>query len=137
MAAAACAGPRELQRARQARDRGNAGMVRTCARRAAGIGITRYLEDFPGKHCGMDFLRQIRTFSQDPEVPAVIRAAAKRLQAPISADFSSPSTDPIADAELILPCATKNPGSLLNRGSCRCIQGCCELLDDERDSPNL
>ncbi len=92
---------REMMRARHAQHAGNAGLVRTCARRAAGIAITAYDQMRGQPETDADFLRRMRAFAADPSLPPEVRAAAHRLQARLAPDFTSPSIDPISDAHTI------------------------------------
>lgn len=92
---------REFGQAREAGRKGNQGMVRTCARRAAGIAITR-LQRTTGKQYGNDFLQQLRAVDEDVSIPEAVRSAAHRLQARLSPDFQSLAKDPLADAGIIL-----------------------------------
>ena len=92
----------ELQRARIAERSGNAGKVRTSARRAAGIALAEFQRRFPEKNYGSDFIGQLRGFAEDGSVDAGARAAAQRLQARLSQDFESPSKNPIDDALTII-----------------------------------
>ncbi len=92
----------ELRVGVQARAAGNAGLARTCARRAAGMAIRALEQSRPDRSLGSDFIRQLQAFSHDPEIPPDVRDAADRLQARLAPDFSSPSTDPIADARRIV-----------------------------------
>ena len=93
---------RELQRAREARNAGNEGMARTCARRAVGIAATHLQREDVSYTLGRDFISQLRAIVQDGRFSEDVRGAARRLQERIRADFSSPSTDPVNDAETIL-----------------------------------
>ena len=92
----------ELDRAKQAIAIGNAGKARTAARRAVGIAVTEYQRRHPLKKYGSDFMRQIRGIAEDGALPSEIREAAARLQSRITQDFTSDSTDPLADAAVII-----------------------------------
>jgi hypothetical protein len=93
---------RELERATEAERAGNAGRVRTCARRAVGFAITEWQRRDPAAVSGDDFLRQIRALSVEPAVPTGVREAAERLGAKLGEDFRSRSTTPLADASTVL-----------------------------------
>jgi hypothetical protein len=93
----------ELLRADEARRIGHEGRLRTCARRIAGIALRQYsLMGRSDLAPADDVLAMLRQCSVSPVMPADIRAAADRLQTRVSADFTSPSTDPMGDAMLIL-----------------------------------
>ena len=92
----------ELQRAKAAERSGNAGKVRTSARRAAGIALAEFQRRFPEKNYGSDFISQLRGFAADITVNTEARAAAERLQTRISPQFESPSKHPIDDASTII-----------------------------------
>ncbi|MCX6137559.1 MAG: hypothetical protein NTV54_08715 [Ignavibacteriales bacterium] len=86
----------ELARARQAEQENNAGRVRTCARRMAGIALMYY---FSRSGDVMGLLRAAMTTERLPEA---VRAAAERLQERIHSDFSTILTDPLGDAMTII-----------------------------------
>jgi hypothetical protein len=92
----------ELQRAETAKRSGNAGKVRTSARRAAGLALIELQRTFPAKNYGQDFIGRLRGFASDESVPEETRTAAERLQARLSPQFDSPSRNPIEDANLII-----------------------------------
>ncbi len=91
----------ELNRGRQAEATGNAGKVRTCARRAVGIVVTEY-QKRTGNNYGSDFLRQLQGIGSDELLPREVRQAAERLQSRISQEFTSPSEHPLEDALVII-----------------------------------
>ncbi len=93
---------RELSTAREAMNTGNHGKARTCARRAVGVAATELQRLDPELRLGADFMTQVRSISQDDSFSEQVRRAAERLQSKISQDFTSASTDPIGDAELVL-----------------------------------
>jgi hypothetical protein len=93
----------EFSAAEAARKNGNDGMVRVCARRAAGVAITFWLEDNPRTGWGVDAMSQLRNLQTDPLMPDEVRAAAGRLTTKITGQFTSPfSQHPLADAQLII-----------------------------------
>ncbi len=91
----------ELERAKTAEREGNAGKVRTCARRAVGIVVTE-LQKRSGDKYGADVMRQLRGIAADAELPGAVRQAAERLQSRLSRDFQSPSEHPLEDARIII-----------------------------------
>lgn len=94
---------RELAAAYAAHASGNPGMARVCARRAAGIAITHWLEDNPRAGWGADALRRLHAVGSARDIPPEVQNAARRLTARVRADFTSPSaTDPIDDATTII-----------------------------------
>ena len=89
----------ELRRAEQSN---HPGRTRTAARRIAGIAL-RQVPDIQQKtSVAEDYIGILRVSMNVPEFPAEVQEAASRLQARLSADFSSPSTDPIGDAMIIV-----------------------------------
>ncbi len=94
---------RELSTASKAAHQGNHGMVRVCARRAAGIAITFWLQNNPGIHWGLDAMTQLRAVQHDASLPAEVRDAANRLTTRVTEQFTyPPSTDPVDDARIII-----------------------------------
>jgi hypothetical protein len=93
---------RELARAREAQSSGNAGKVRTAARRAAGCAVRYWLEKYPHDGYPADIMQQIRRFSTETQIPLQVREALLRLETRISTAFESPSTDPLTDASIII-----------------------------------
>jgi len=94
---------KEFTTARQARKAGNNGMVRVCARRAAGIAISYWLEQNPRQGWGLDAMGQLRNLHNDVSMPQNIHDAAIRLTTKITGQFTSPfSTDPIDDSKTIV-----------------------------------
>jgi hypothetical protein len=92
----------ELARGREAERFGNAGKVRTAARRAVGIAVTEYQRRLGNEGYSGDFMRQVRGLAEDQKLPAEVREAATRLQTRISQEFRSPSLQPLADATVII-----------------------------------
>ena len=94
---------KEFAQAAQAREEGNDGMVRVCARRAAGIAIRFWLQQHPRKFWGIDAMNQLRNVHLDQSVPPGVRSAARRLTARISMEFTTPhSEDPVEDSKLVI-----------------------------------
>jgi uncharacterized protein (UPF0147 family) len=73
------------------------GRTRTIARRIAGIALQQYYHVQ-----ATDFMKLLHTAVNDDAVPQEIRAAVERLSARLDANFSSPSLDPIADAQSVV-----------------------------------
>jgi hypothetical protein len=94
---------KELSRASAAQEVGNIGMVRVCARRAAGIAIRNGLDRNPAKDLGKDSLSQLRAVESDSAIPVAVREAAGRLLIRVDAQLNVPgSTDPIGDCMIIV-----------------------------------
>jgi hypothetical protein len=92
----------EMGRAREAERRGNAGRVRTCARRIAGIALRQVQQQFPQLQLSSDYLTALYAVKKSNSIPPHVAEAAARLQARISENFISPSSDPIGDAIIIV-----------------------------------
>ena len=93
---------RELARALDAEQAGNAGRVRTCARRAIGIAITEWQRRDTAVRYGPDFLRQLMGLADDRATPVEVQNAATRLGAKLSEDFEARSKEPLQDARIVL-----------------------------------
>jgi len=89
----------ELRRVLQSQ---NPGRTRTVARRIAGIAIKELQGQFPPSFFGEDYYRALQAFMIADEIPAPVAAAARRLQERLTADFTSPSLDPLGDAMTIV-----------------------------------
>jgi len=89
----------ELQRAGGS---ANPGRLRTAARRIAGIAILELNNQKSPPSGAYDYMSHLRFFMNSGNIPPEVSAAAKRLEARISADFTSQSVDPIGDAMLIV-----------------------------------
>lgn len=91
----------ELDKAKQARTRGNEGQARVCARRAAGIAIREFLsrrQICPPFTSAMDLLALIK---DDPHLPSDLKLIADHLTLRVTEEFKLPiQVDLIAEAEL-------------------------------------
>lgn len=92
----------ELQRAEAAKRSGNAGKMRTSARRGVGIALAELQRRNPERKYGQDFIGQLRSFAADLSVPEEARLAAERLHTRLSPQFESPSLNPIDDANIVI-----------------------------------
>ena len=93
----------EYTTAERARRAGNAGMVRVCARRAAGAATEWWYASRGATGVSSDVMVRLHQLSGDTTLPAEIRDAAGRLTAKVGADFSSPDhADLLADSRLIV-----------------------------------
>jgi hypothetical protein len=94
---------KELDRAEEARKAGNPGMMRVCARRAAGIAITAWLDNNPRRGWGIDAVTQLQHLEGENEISRDVRLAAQRLTARVNVDFQHPfQNDPVEDCRLII-----------------------------------
>jgi hypothetical protein len=90
----------ELEKARQARARGNEGLARVCARRAAGRAAREYLDRrgvHPASLSAYDLLNQIKN---DPQLAPHLRLIADHLTLRVNENFQLP-----VDADLIAEAA--------------------------------
>jgi len=92
----------EIQRAREAERVGNEGRVRVSARRAAGIALEELARHLPSYATEGSMIDQLASIGNSDAVPESIRAAANRLAARVNKDFTSPSTNPIDDAMIVI-----------------------------------
>ncbi len=93
---------RELSEARKALDDGNAGKARVCGRRAVGKAFaqSRYSG---GIIKAISSNESLKLISKMEELPADVRAAARRLSTSVADATSSPvSAEPISDALVIV-----------------------------------
>lgn len=94
---------KEFSAAREAEKNGNEGMVRVCARRAAGIAIGFWLQSNPRKSWGVDAMSRLRALQLDDSIPQNVREAAARLTTKITENFTSPfPSHPLDDAHQII-----------------------------------
>ncbi len=94
---------KEFDRAEEARKAGNLGMLRVCARRAAGMAITGWLDTHPRRGWGIDAVTQLQHLQAEETAPRDVRQAAQRLTARVNVDFQHPfQNDPVEDSQLII-----------------------------------
>ena len=94
---------KEFATAKQARNEGSDGMVRVCARRAAGVAVGYWLERNPRERWGVDAMSRLRSLQLDESLPTDVRDAATRLTTKVTKQFTSPfSTDTIHDSTIII-----------------------------------
>lgn len=94
---------REFAIANHAQRIGNDGMVRVCARRAAGVAITFWLQSNARSSWGVDAMNQLRSLALEDSIPQDVREAAKRLSTKVTEQFTSPfSTTPLTDSKTII-----------------------------------
>jgi hypothetical protein len=89
----------ELRRAGESQ---NPGRLRTAARRIAGIAIQQLPRQNAQSPAERDYITALRVFIKSEKLPIQVAAAAARLEARLSVDFTSQSLDPIRDAMLIV-----------------------------------
>lgn len=93
----------ELTQARRAREAGNEGQARVCARRAAGLAIKAWYQRRDGPGWGGDALTQLKRLQGDESVPEHIRQAAMRLTTKVDFEHKLPfEEDAVEDARGII-----------------------------------
>ncbi|MGE5071876.1 MAG: hypothetical protein ACM3MF_00470 [Anaerolineae bacterium] len=101
---------RELERALQARTRGNEGQARVCARRAAGIAARDFLArrgSPPRTSSAYDLLKLL---AEDIALPAAIQERAAILTLRVDEEFKlPPGVDLIAEARLLCESLLASP----------------------------
>lgn len=80
----------ELERAEAARQQGNEGMARVCARRAAGLAAQTYLREITSSRDTISGLDAIRLISQDNRFPISIRRSANFLTMRVNTEHCLP-----------------------------------------------
>lgn len=94
---------KEFAAATAAREAENHGMVRVCARRAAGAAISWWIFTDGLRGWGSDAVTQLRRLQEEMGVPEDVRSAATRLTARVREDFTHPfDNDPLDDSRLIV-----------------------------------
>jgi hypothetical protein len=92
----------ELERAQQARARGNEGQARVCARRAAGIAAAEYFErrgQAARSGSAIDILNQL---ALEPSLPAESASILTHLLQQVDTEFKLPEgVDLISEARLL------------------------------------
>ncbi len=93
----------ELAKAATGLREGNDGRARVCARRAVALGAQAWVRRGGRKAGPADTMNQLREIQQEEAFPLEMREAAQRLLTKVTERDQVPmSTDPIADARLIL-----------------------------------
>ena len=93
----------ELAKAATGLREGNDGLARVCARRAVALGAQAWVTRGGRKTGPADAMNQLRKIQQEEAFPLEMREAAQRLLTKVTERDQAPvSTDPIADARLIL-----------------------------------
>jgi hypothetical protein len=82
---------------------GNDGMVRVCARRAAGIAVSFWLQSHLQAGRGTDAMTGLRRLHADTSMPQHVREAAFRLTVKVTDRFTSPfPANPLDDCRTII-----------------------------------
>ena len=93
----------ELAKAATGLREGNDGLARVCARRAVALGAQAWVKRGGRQAWPADAMNQLRKIQQEEAFPLEMREAAQRLLTKVTQrDQALVSTDPIADARLIL-----------------------------------
>jgi hypothetical protein len=93
----------ELAKATKGLQDGNEGLARVCARRAVAIGTQNLAERTGTPAWPGDAMHQLRRIQEEESFPLEVREAAQRLITTVAQRDRAPmSTDPIADARIIL-----------------------------------
>jgi HEPN domain-containing protein len=93
----------ELSLARKAFNEGNAGKVRVCARRAAGIAISYWLESHPEMDWGESAMNLLNEVKDYKPIKEEIRLAAEKLTTSINNKSTMKITaDPLSDSNIII-----------------------------------
>ena len=101
----------ELAAAEVARQNSNDGKARVCARRAVVLATEAWLARLPLPRWRGDAMAHLRQIQQDASFPLLVRQAAERLSTPVTHLHAAPfTTDPVADAKLIIAHLTTTDG---------------------------
>ena len=98
---------KEFTAARTAKEGGNDGKARVCARRAVGHTMSWFVSKYPRSGQRSDAMSQLQGIQNDPMFSQDVHDAAVRLTTKISGQFSYSSlNDPIEDAKTIINAIT-------------------------------
>ena len=101
----------ELAAAEAAQQDSNDGKARVCARRAVARATEAWLAQLSIPRWRGDAMAYLRQIQQDESFPLLIRQAAERLSTPVTRQHAVPfTTDPVADARLIITYLSSNKG---------------------------
>jgi len=93
----------ELKIGEQAKENGNVGQARVCARRACGMAIEHWLEFHPNRNYGASAITMLAKLQEDHTIPKEIRSAAERLTKKVDNNFETGiEEDPLKDGEMII-----------------------------------
>ena len=89
----------ELEKAEQARARGNEGQARVCARRAAGIAVREYLNRQGIRPPSVSAYDLLNSLKEDPQLSDELKLIADHLTLRVNEEFNLPvNADLIAEA---------------------------------------
>lgn len=101
----------ELDKAQLTRQKGNEGMARVLARRAAGLAVREYLSGLGVDQHGLSLNALIKDESVRKQLPASTYEALDRLTTRIGMDFQFPADfDLLLDAQLVIEILSINHG---------------------------
>jgi hypothetical protein len=101
----------EFQMARRARERGNEGQARVCARRAAGLALREYYQRRGWSVRNPSAYELLKEFAGMEAIPAPLRQAAESLTLRVTEEFTLPATvDLVQEAQTL--CYGLLPGEL-------------------------
>ena len=93
----------ELRAGERAKEIGNIGQARVCARRACGMAIEHWLGFHPNKNYGANAITMLVKLQEDHTIPKNIRDAAERLTKKVDSNFKTGiEEDPLQDGEIII-----------------------------------
>lgn len=90
----------EFERAAQARERGNEGQARVCARRAAGIAVREYLSRKEIRLPSASAYDLLNFLKEDSALPSHLKRIAEHLTLRVNEEFKLPiNADLVAEAK--------------------------------------
>ena len=93
----------EIRTGQEAKNIGNTGKARVCARRGCGIAIEYWLQHHPEKNWGESAISMLTQLQNDQTIPNKICEAAERLTKKVDQSFETRvEEDPIKDWEMII-----------------------------------
>lgn len=100
---------REFEKARQARQNGNEGQARVCARRAAGIAIRDFLTRRGIRPPALGAYELLNSIKEHPLLPPDLKLAADHLTLRVTEEFKLPvQADLITESETLCAWLLKN-----------------------------
>jgi hypothetical protein len=94
---------REIRAGEDAKEIGNIGKARVCARRGCGMAIEHWLEFHPNRNYGASAITMLSKLQKDDTIPKEIRDAAERLTIKVGQNFETGiEDDPLKDGEIII-----------------------------------
>jgi hypothetical protein len=93
----------EIQVGELAKQMGNFGKARVCARRGCFFAVSYWLEANPDKNWGDSAMSMLNQLQEDKSIPKNIREAAERLTKKVDQNFETViEEDPLKDGETII-----------------------------------